>query len=633
MCEIFIEAEQLSNKGGWVVDQQSMETIHSSYLMAHGMGIPVEDATGEVEVAESGVYNIWVRTRDWTAVWDVKDSAGKFKLLVDGRETEQILGTNGAEWGWQKAGEVELSCGIHEIGLRDLTGFNGRCDAIYMTTGSENPSDDIDSIRQRLSWKEVKDGGEYELIVAGGGIAGICTALSAIRGGVNALLIHDREVLGGCNSSEVRVCMGGLINLPPYPKLGDVVKEIAPVMGTPAKYDSRYFEDDRKLFAFEASNAEKSVVFNECVTGIEKSGDNITAVITTNVITGAKTRYKAKLFADCTGDAVLARLGGAEVMYGREARDVFGETLAPIEYQKLVMGHSIRWYSEDKGEKTEFPDLKWGLEFNDKNCINTFSGDWEQETGFSRDMVKEAEYIRDFGLRAIYSNWAYQKNHYCDKEKFENYSLKWVSALGGKRESYRVVGEHILTQQDIEEHRIYDDATACLTWEIDMHFPECDNVEEFGEPFRSFAYHRGIEKPYPVPYRCLYARDIKNLFLGGRTVSTSHVAFASVRVMRTLGMLGEVIGLASAICREQNCLPSEVYSKHLDRLKAAMEKGVEIPTVFGWYPIDNEKYHIKESGWLNLNPPDWDRAHTEKFKRGIKALGIEHKYPLPEEFK
>lgn len=286
-----------SVKGGWVVDQQSMETIHSSYLIAHGMGISVEDATGEVEVAESGVYNIWVRTRDWTAVWNVKDSAGKFKLLVDGRETEHILGTNGAEWGWQKAGEVELSCGIHEIGLRDLTGFNGRCDAIYMTTGSENPSDDIDSMRQRLSWKEVKDGGEYELIVAGGGIAGICTALSAIRGGVNALLIHDREVLGGCNSSEVRVCMGGLINLPPYPKLGDVVKEIAPVMGTPAKYDSRYFEDDRKLFAFEASNAEKSVVFNECVTGIEKSGDNITAVITTNVITGAKTRYKAKLSA------------------------------------------------------------------------------------------------------------------------------------------------------------------------------------------------------------------------------------------------------------------------------------------------------------------------------------------------
>ena len=121
MCEIFIEAEQLSNKGGWVVDQQSMETIHSSYLMAHGMGIPVEDATGEVEVAESGVYNIWVRTRDWTAVWNVKDSAGKFKLLVDGRETEQILGTNGAEWGWQKLSFHAEYMKLDFATLRDLT--------------------------------------------------------------------------------------------------------------------------------------------------------------------------------------------------------------------------------------------------------------------------------------------------------------------------------------------------------------------------------------------------------------------------------------------------------------------------------------------------------------------------------
>ncbi|MBE6930137.1 MAG: FAD-dependent oxidoreductase [Ruminococcaceae bacterium] len=637
MHELFIEAESFRSHGGWIVDGQSMETIHSAYLMAHGMGIPVADAETTFEIPADGVYHVWALTRDWTAVWGVEESAGRFTLCVDGASLETVLGTAGAEWAWQKAGVISLTAGAHTLALHDLTGFNGRCDALYLTTFDETPASDlsaVDALRRRLGWREIEDiPGEYDLIVAGGGIAGICTALSAIRLGCNALLIHDRGMLGGCNSSEVRVCMGGLINLPPYPNLGNVVKEVGPVFGSPQRFDARYYEDDRKFFAFEASNACDRVIFNECVTDVEHAGGKISAVITTNVLTGRKKRYRAALFADCTGDAVLSRLSGCETMYGRESTGVFGETLAPAQYEKLVMGHSIRWYTENRGEAVPFPDIDWKLPFNDRNCLNVFDGDWEQETGFSRDMVGEIEYIRDFGLRAIYSNWAYQKNHYCDRAKFADYALKWVSPIGGKRESYRVVGDLILTQTDIEEPRIYDDATACLTWEIDMHFPECDNAAEYEEPFRSFAYHRGINAPYPVPYRCLYARDISNLFLGGRTVSMSHVAFSSVRVMRTLGMLGEVIGMAASICARHGCTPREVYAAHLDELKAAMEAGVPIPTVFGWYPGSGEKYHFKDIGWLHLNPYRCDERYLEKFKRGIDALGIRHRYPLPDVLK
>ncbi len=632
--ELLIEAESFLEKGGWIVDQQSMESIHSSYIMAHGLGVPVEDAVTEINIAEDGEYYIWALTRDWTSVWGVKDSAGKFNLIVDGKSTGETLGTNGPKWAWQFAGKVRLRSGIHELRLHDLTGFNGRCDALYFTTDSEKPSDDIndvDDMRRQLSWKEIQQCDEvYDLIVAGGGAAGICTALSAIRSGLSVLLIHDRGVLGGCNSSEIRVCMGGKINLPPYPNLGNVVKEIAPVMGDPSIFKEEYYEDNRKLLAFEASGGDYKIALNECVTDTEMCGKNITAVITTNTLTGIKKRYNAKLFADCTGDAVLSRLAGAEVMYGREAENEFNESLAPKTHENLVMGHSIRWYSEKTGI-SDFPDLDWGMNFNDETCLNVLNGDWEQETGFRRDMVKEIEYIRDFGLRAIFSNWSYQKNHYRDKDKFKDYSLVWASALGGKRESYRVKGDYILTQNDIEGHTPLKDATACITWSIDMHFPECDNDAAFEEPFRSCAYHRGIVAPYPVPYRCLYSKDIDNLFLGGRIVSTSHVAFSAIRVMRTLGQLGEAAGLAAALCRKKNCLPRDIYEKHLDEFKDMLKKGVKIPAAFEGGVGDEEAYHFKGIGWIHFNPYDGSEENAEKLKRCMKTLNLKHKYPLPGE--
>ena len=637
MSEIFLEAESFRKLGGWVVDQQSMETIHSSYIMAHGMGVPVEDAATEIHIDNTAKYNVWVLTRDWTSVWDVMESAGKFSLAIDGIELENTLGTNGKDWAWQSAGSATLKSGTHTLSLRDLSGFNGRCDAIYLTESDVVPSSkiaDIDDLRKRLNWHEVVcNSHKYDLIVVGGGIAGICTALSAIRSGLDTLLIHDRGVLGGCNSSEVRVCMGGIANLPPFENIGNVVKEIAPIMGLPSTFKEEYYEDNRKLFAFEVSRAADSVLLNSCVTEIEKDGNKITAVVCTDTLTGKKTKFFANMFSDCTGDAVVSRLAGAQTMYGREARSVFGESLAPEKYQKIVMGHSIRWYSEDTGKNTDFPDIDWGLKFNDDTCLNVYNGDWEQETGFFRDMIGEIEYIRDFGLRAIFSNWSYQKNHYTNKDNFKNYSLKWVSPIGGKRESYRVVGDYILTQQDIEEHRLHNDATSCITWSIDMHFPEVDNMKEFDEPFRSYAYHRGIVKAYPVPYRCLYSKDIDNLFLGGRIVSASHVAFSAIRVMRTLGQLGEVAGLAASVCKDKKCMPKNVYEKYLDILKDKMKSGVKIPSAFCCDVGNEEAYHFKDIGWLYLGDDSYtgDEKKNEKFKRGIAALGIKHKYKLPKE--
>ncbi|MBE6695362.1 MAG: FAD-dependent oxidoreductase [Ruminococcaceae bacterium] len=637
---IFIEAESLNDLGGWVVDTASSESIGSAYIMAHGMGIPVDDAYGEINIPSDGEYYVWALTRDWTAEWSVAEPLGKFIIKLDGNDLSNILGTNGSEWAWQLAGKLFLDQGKHTLALHDLTGFNGRCDAILVTNCADTPcstKDGIEKLRQKYNWKDIIcDQAVYDLVVVGGGIAGICTALAAKRSGVSVALIHDRPMLGGCNSSEVRVCMGGMINLPPYPNLGNIVKSIAPIFGDPKEYRKECYEDDRKRFAFavlEDKPAPHKLFLNEIVTEVELENGNIISVITTNARTGKKTRISGRLFSDCSGDGILARKSGCEIMYGRESKSEFGESLAPDEHQNLVMGHSIRWYSEECDCEVDFPDVDWGLRFTDDSCLDCVSGDWEQETGFTRNMVSEIEYIRDYGLRAIYANWAFQKHHFKNKEKYKNRAIKWVSPIGGKREGYRVKGDYVLTQIDLEEKTYHEDATACITWSIDMHFPEPTNQLEFGEAFRSFAYHRGIEKPYPVPYRCLYSKDVDNLFLGGRLVSTSHVAFSAVRVMRTLGELGEVVGIASSVCKRYNCSPRDVYTMHLDELKELLIKGVCIPDSFNCSVGGGESYHFKDIGWWHLHTEKSNSPESiEKFKRGVAALSLKHKYPMPEKW-
>lgn len=645
MADYFIEAESFDELGGWIIDQQSIEQMGSPYLMAHGLGVPVADARTAFCVAEDGLYTVWARTRDWTRVWDAPSSAGRFLAGIDARPLENVLGTNGPDWAWQRAGRVHLAAGEHALFLRDLTGFNGRCDALFLTTADDPPPDNgpaLEELRRALTWKEVEeDGRVFDLVVVGGGVAGLCMAIAAKRTGSDVLLIHDREVLGGCNSSEVRVCMGGAVCLPPYEKLGGVVRQIAPVMGSPFLFDGAYYEDNRKRLALEVpcdgwSGGEDGL----CVLAlgehaIEQTQEDgrITSVTTVNIRTGARRRYRGRLFADCTGDALLARRAGCEVMYGREGRDAFGEDLAGIQDEKLVMGHSLRWYSEAKDAPCAFPPIDWGIPLTEDTCYHVRNGDWEQETGFRRDMAEETEYIRDYGLRAIFSNWHFQKNLSARRDEYARDALRWISPLGGKRESYRVVGDHILTEQDIETPVVYPDASACMTWSIDIHFPEPDNERRFGEAFRSFAYHRGIVAPYPVPYRCLYARDVKNLFLGGRVVSTSHVAFSAIRVQRTLGALGEVAGLAATICKRHGALPRDVYTDHLDELRDAMRRGAPCPDAFACEPGDEEAYHFKDIGWIHFHPYSCEQSdQMDKYRRNIRALHMRHKYPFPDGF-
>jgi len=305
--------------------------------------------------------------------------------------------------------------------------------------------------------------------------------------------------------------------------------------------------------------------------------NEIKKVIARNIESGEKLVFSAPLFADCTGDGTIGVLAGAEYMTGRESRDEFGEETAPETADKMTMGASVQWFSEEKNEETTFPDIAWGLPWNEEKAEAITRGDWTWETGMWLDMIYDFEHIRDYGLLVVFSNWSYVKNHSEAKALFANEKLKWVAYIAGKRESHRLVGDYVLTEQDLRDHIVYPDGTAPTTWTIDLHYPDPENTKLFpGAEFKSIARHHEIY-PYPIPFRCLYSKNVNNLMMAGRNISVSHVALGTVRLMRTGGMMGEVLGMAASICKKRKTNPRGVYENYFEELVNLMESGVGDP--------------------------------------------------------
>lgn len=577
LSQVLVEAESFTNKGGWVVDQQFMDQMGSPFLMAHGLGKPVTDASTNVIFPKTGTYNVFVRTRNWVGYWSDKETPGKFNVIINKKPLKATFGTQDAEWNWQNGGSVKIKSGESTISLHDLTGFNGRCDAILFSSDPtfrpENSPEKLAAFRKKaLGLPDVPaSAGKFDLVVIGGGMAGTCAALSAARLGLKVALIQDRPVLGGNNSSEVRVHLGGRINLSPYPALGNLVNEIGPDKGGNAQPAS-FYEDQKKLDAVE-SEKNITLFLNYRANSVEKDGDLIKSVRAVNIENAKELRFEAPLFADCTGDATIGALAGADFMMGREGQSEYGEPTAPKVKDKMTMGSSVQWYSEESSKPELFQMIPWGLNFNEKNAQAIKKGDWQWETGMNYDQVNDFERIRDYGMMVVFSNWSYLKNRFAENQNFKNSRLSWVAYVAGKRESRRLTGDLVLREQDLTDQVKYPDGTAPTSWTVDLHYPDPKNTQYFpGEEFLSIAKHKPIY-PYPIPYRCLYSRNVNNLFMAGRNISVTHVALGTVRVMRTTGMMGEVVGMAAAVCKNHGVLPRKVYESYLSELQILMAKG------------------------------------------------------------
>lgn len=570
---VFLETESFTDKGGWVIDQQSFVVMGSSYLMAHGMGRPVKDATTTVPFPKKGKYRVWVRTKDWAPF---PKGPGKFQVVLNGKSLNQVFGESGSDvWKWYPGGEVDIQNEQVSVALHDLTGFNGRCDAILFTNSPTFiPPDKLDAMtafrKQQLKLTDAPaQANNFDLVVVGGGIAGTCAAISASRMGLKVALIQDRPVLGGNNSSEIRVHLMGDVDKNHYPKLGRIVREMDngdPGNGNP---DAKEYGDARKT-AIVKGERNISLFLNTHVYKVEKSGDKIVAVIGRDIATNKETRFTGTFFSDCTGDGTIGELAGAEFRMGRESKAETGESLAADKADNFTLGTSNLWASLERDTVSSFPETPWAMQFSDEYHIDEAKADWQWETGFGNfNTITDAEKIRDHNLRAIYGNWSYLKKN--KAAKYAKRELAWVAYIGGKRESRRLMGDHVLNQMDIQEGKQYPDGTVTATWTIDLHFPDERNKKYFeGQEFFAGTKHIKVA-PYTIPYRCLYSKNISNLFMAGRNISTTHVAFGSTRVMRTCGMMGEVVGFAAYLTKKYNTSPRGVYQEYLPELMAIIK--------------------------------------------------------------
>lgn len=589
---VLVEAESFENTGGWVIDQQFMDQMGSPFLLAHGLGVPVKDAETTVKFPATGEYQVWVRTRDWAP----DNGPGRFKLSINGKTLDTTFGADEVgKWVWQKGGTVAINQSPAKVALKDLTGFEGRCDAILFVRGLPNmtaPPDDLKTLailrKKVLGLPEIPlDAGRFDVVVVGGGMAGCCAAVSAARCGLKVAFVQDRPVLGGNNSSEVRVWLGGFIGGEPFPKNGDIVKELSPTITGYGAGGKGYEKGDQKKLAVIKAEKNITLFLNHHVLAANADNGRISSVTSKDIVSGRELRFIAPLFIDCTGDGQVGFLAGAEYRYGREGRDETGERTAPAKEDKRHMGPSNLWGAGKTAEPSPFPACSWALKMPDeymaqqekasKTLLTT--GDWTWETGFNWDAIEEAERIRDHNFRAMYGTWDYLKNRSPNKDKYANWKLSWCGYIAGKRESRRLIGDYVLNENDLKEKRVYPDGCVTTTWAIDLHSPQPLNTKYFpGQEFRSLVAGGGNIEPYPIPFRCLYSKNIGNLMMAGRDISVTHVALGTVRVMRTTGMMGVVVGRAAYLCKKHKCQPRDLYTKHLKELKDLLARPEQLDT-------------------------------------------------------
>jgi hypothetical protein len=569
---LLVEAEAFASPGGWSLDTQFIEIMGSPYLLAHGLGQPVKDATTTVTFPATGTYRVWVRTKDWVAEWKAPGAPGKFQLLINGTPLAETFGTRGAKWFWHDGGTVNVAAPVATLALRDLTGFDGRCDAIYFTAdlAEPPPNDSAPLSAWRLATLNLpaapEDIGEFDLVVVGGGYGGLGSAISAARMGLKVALIQNRPVLGGNGSSEVRVWSQGLIRRGKYPRIGEMVEEFADkAKNSPGTYEE--FGDAQKE-ALVRAEKNISLFLNEHVYAATTAGDRIDSVTALNTRDSRRKKFRGKFFADCTGHGTLAALAGAK--YEIELKD--------------LLGMSNMWVWSNAPSPGKFPETPWALDLKmddfpyprmgKADMATKGKGEWFWESGFNKHPIDDLELIRDWNLRAVFGAFNAMKNRDGAAEH-PNAKLDWVAYIGGTRESRRIVGDVMLTRDDIVGKKEFPDGCVPSTWSIDLHFPKEEYAKKFPDnPFISVAkFDARVDKQYgyPIPYRCLYSVNIANLFMAGRDISVTDEALGTTRVMKTIGMMGEVVGKAASIAVQRNCTPRDIYAKYWNELDGLLK--------------------------------------------------------------
>lgn len=624
---VWLEAEQFENTGGWINDSQFINQMGSPYLLAIGLGNPVEDAVTSVVLPKAGRYRLWVRCRDWMP----EHNPGRFQVILNGNSVGHIFGKSKKEgWIWEDGGTHKFNGEEVEVRLRDLTGYYGRCDVVVLTDDLffHPPDDKTELAVMRKQYggvsREEKRLKQYDVVVVGGGLAGCLAAVSAARLGCRTALIQNRPVLGGNASTE---CLVPPVGVRPYgeqepldPRETGIIEEVR-TRGNQTDEEAKVYSD--RLVNLCQGESKIDLYLNTHATGVEmEDTDMIGAVKTVHVKNGERWVFPASIVIDCTGDGDIGIEAGASFRHGREQKAMYNESLAPEEGDSYTMGCGLKYISKERSHPVTFKAPPWAIKFH--NCsdfqptnhpplnLDRLEWQWRIEIGGRRDTIADAEEIRDKILRVIYGIWDHIKNH-CPKlkEKAVNRELVWVSHILAKRESRRIIGDYVMTEHDIINSTLFPDRVAYSSWGIDLHDPAGFYYK--GKKTSKGKRVNGVEhalargQKYSIPFRSLYSKDIKNLMMAGRNISVSHVALGSVRVMLTCALMGEALGTAAWLCKKYNTTPRGVYKKHNTELQQQLLKD-------GCYLIDLP----------NNDPHDLARAASVTASSSITNMGPEH---------
>lgn len=578
---VWLEAEGFGNYGKWRLDTQFVHKMGSAYLLAPSAGVPVEDAVTHVAFPRAGTWRAWVRAKDWIP----SHSPGKFALSVAGRESS-VLGASGKSgWRWEKAGDFALAAGRTEVRLADKSGYFARCDAVLFTTDlAYVPPEDATALaeeRQRLQGlpTTVADGGAFDVVVVGAGTTGMGAAVAAARNGARTALVFDRPVLGGNASAELGVTIHGAAHPHPNAREGGLVEEMKLIRA------HRKLPNNSIAYAIQAADERNLTLFsNSRVLKVEKTASgHLDAVLAQDTLTGAWSRYRAKMFVDCTGDGWIGHYAGVPERFGREGRDEFGEEEAPETADRRTMSGVIitdgvwSFSFRDEGRPVDYTTPEWarvlpkGFRRNLKPKVRArggFGSAWWIEHSGDVDDLEDPEGARDELVKISFAYFGWGKNEWEHRGLLRNYALAWVPFVDGRRETRRLMGDYILTGNDQKAAKVFPDRISYGGWPMDTHDPQ-GLLNPTGNGY--WRVHPNLPI-YTIPYRILYNPKFDNLFFAGRCSSATHMALGSIRVESTLAALGQVCGTAAKMCLDAGLTPKGLGEERIFDLQQKLLK-------------------------------------------------------------
>jgi len=597
---------QAFDAGGWQLDVQFMDEMGSPYLLAHGAGVPVGDARATVVLPEAGDWRVRVRSKNWA-----DGAPGAFRVRIAGKLLEKTFGVSQRTWAWEDGGTVSLPKGETTVVLRDLTGFEGRCAGLVFEKGDGLPPlDGALSLTDEPPAETLK----ASFCIVGGGIPGCAAALAAARSGVRTVLVHDRPYLGGNASREVRIWCAGE---------GFANPIINSLRGQFYNGDAGAWSGDDRRLALLTREDNLDVRLSTRAFGVTKTDDGrIASVKAIDWKHNRVIEIKADIFLDSTGDGWIGAYAGADFRMGREAKSETGESMAPEKADGDTLGASLVWSS-----RRGTADVPFSAPWAEPHAqgVKALHGDWNWEYGIHRDMVKDAESIRDRLFLAIYGSFSLAKK---DPANARNV-LDCVPFILGKRESRRLMGDHVFCEQDVVNRVPHADAIAKCSWPIDLHFDDANPGIDFQTRCTSGMHGRSY-----VPFRSIYSRNVPNLMMAGRCFSCTHVGLGSPRVINTLAQMGVAAGYAAMICGREKVLPRELgkrgHVREIQRLMGGDWPGNPDPAHAKWVVVDDESEGVVfgkgwKSGHMQNGEQVGEIAHVAEAKADVEPAV----YPLP----